>query len=80
MMLALEVSDDELTQRLLLRGKESGRPDDQNTAVIEKRISEYNSKTAPLKKYYTDQGKFHSVNGIGTVDEIFERLRNIINS
>ncbi len=80
MMLALEVSDDELTKRLLLRGKESGRPDDQNTGVIEKRISEYNSKTAPLKKYYTDQGKFHSIDGIGTVDEIFERLCKIINS
>lgn len=79
MMLALEVSDFELTERLLHRGKESGRPDDQNPGVIEKRISEYNSKTAPLKQYYTDQGKFHSVNGIGTVEEIFDRLCKIIN-
>ena len=52
MMLALEVSDAELTKRLLIRGMESGRPDDQNEGVIRNRIQEYNNKTAPLKTYY----------------------------
>ncbi len=78
MMLALEVSDAELTKRLLLRGMESGRPDDQNEGVIRNRIQEYNNKTAPLKSYYTAQGKFRSVNGIGTIDQIFTALCNVI--
>lgn len=74
MMLALEVDDDELIKRLLLRGKESGRADDQNTEVIAKRINEYNAKTAPLKNYYSAQNKFVSIPGVGSVDEIFEAL------
>ena len=78
MMLALEVEDAELIRRLLNRGRDSGRPDDQNEEVIKKRIVEYNSKTAPLKNYYDDQGKFHGVKGIGTVEEIFGRLTGVI--
>ena len=74
MMLALEVDDAELLKRLLNRGKDSGRPDDQNEEVISRRIREYNSKTAPLKEYYSKQGKFRSVDGIGSIDEIFSRL------
>lgn len=73
-MLALEVDNDELTKRLLIRGESSGRPDDQNEEIIRNRIKEYNNKTAPLKNYYSEQSKFQSVNGIGTVDEIFETL------
>lgn len=73
-MLALEVDDEELTKRLLLRGKDSGRPDDRDETVIRHRIEEYNNKTLPLKKYYHEQGKFHSINGIGTIDEIFKSL------
>ena len=74
MMLALQVGDNELLKRLLNRGKESGRPDDQNSEVITRRITEYNNKTAPLKEYYSAQGKFHSINGIGSIDDIFGRL------
>ncbi len=73
-MLALEVDDEELTKRLLLRGKDSGRPDDRDETVIRRRIEEYNNKTLPLKNYYNEQGKFHSINGIGTIDEIFKSL------
>lgn len=73
-MLALEVDDEELTKRLLLRGKDSGRPDDRDETVIRRRIQEYNNKTLPLKNYYNEQGKFHSINGIGTIDEIFQSL------
>ena len=78
MMLALEVEDDELIRRLLNRGKDSGRPDDQNEEVIRKRIVEYNSKTAPLKSFYAEQNKFHGVKGLGTIDEIFSRLTGVI--
>ena len=73
-MLALEVDDKELIKRLLLRGQHSGRPDDKNEDVIRNRILEYNSKTLPLKKYYNEQGKFHSIDGIGSVDQIFKDL------
>lgn len=73
-MLALEVDNDELVKRLLLRGKESGRPDDQNEEIIRNRVNEYNTKTLPLKKYYSEQAKFHSINGIGSVESIFKQL------
>lgn len=78
MMLALEVEDSELIKRLLNRGLESGRPDDRNETIIAKRINEYNTKTAPLKKFYTDQGKFYSINGKGSIDEIFDSLSKVI--
>lgn len=78
MMLALEVNDEELTKRLLLRGKDSGRADDQNEDIIRNRIKEYNNKTAPLKEYYSKQNKFHAVYGIGNIDEIFKKLCSII--
>ncbi len=78
MMLAMEVEDQELIKRLLNRGKESGRPDDQNETVIGRRIGEYNAKTAPLKDYYLAQGKFYSINGIGSIDDIFGRLCHVI--
>lgn len=73
-MLALEVSDEELIKRLLLRGQESGRADDQNVDIIRNRVNEYNNKTLPLKNYYSEQGKFHSIKGIGTIDGIFKDL------
>jgi adenylate kinase len=73
-MLALEVDNEELTKRLLLRGKDSGRADDQNEEIIRNRIKEYNNKTAPLKDFYSAQNKFHAVNGIGSIDEIFNAL------
>ncbi len=74
MMIALEVNDVELLHRLLLRGKDSGRPDDRDENVIRRRIFNYNNQTAPLKKYYSAQNKFHSVYGMGTVENIFELL------
>jgi adenylate kinase len=73
-MLALEVDDEELTKRLLLRGKDSGRADDRDEPTIRRRIQEYNNKTLPLKNYYSEQGKFHSIAGIGSIDEIFKSL------
>jgi adenylate kinase len=70
-MIALEVDEEELTKRLLLRGKTSGRPDDQNEELIRKRVQEYNNKTTPVANYYEKQGKFFSVHGIGEIEEIF---------
>lgn len=77
--LALEVNDEELTKRILLRGKDSGRTDDQDESIVRNRIAEYNKNTTPLVEYYEKQGKFASVGGMGTVDETFEKLRSQVN-
>ena len=73
-MLALQVPDEELISRLLLRGKESGRADDASQEVIANRIKTYNDLTAPLIGYYRNQNKFTGINGVGSIDEIFNRL------
>jgi adenylate kinase len=73
-MLALEVDDEELMKRLLSRGKMSGRTDDQDPTIIENRIKEYNNKTAPLKDYYREQNKLRVINGVGSIDDIFNTL------
>lgn len=78
--IALEADDEELIQRLLERGKVSGRTDDQDEEKIRNRFEEYNQKTSPLIDFYTEQGKFISVNGIGSIEEITQRLSNVIDS
>lgn len=78
-MIALDVANTELENRLLLRGMDSGRPDDANIDVITKRIDEYNSKTTPVANYYKKQDKFCSVNGIGSIDTIFSSICHVIN-
>ena len=76
--IALDANDDILVKRLLERGETSGRSDDQDESKIRNRFDEYKLKTAPLKDYYEGQHKFYSVNGIGSIDEITERLTNLI--
>jgi len=73
-MLSLDVDDDELTKRLLERGKSSGRADDANESIIRNRIQEYNNKTAPLKEFYTQQNKLQSIEGVGSIDAINAKL------
>jgi adenylate kinase len=75
---ALEADDEILVQRLLERGKTSGRPDDQDEEKIRNRYQEYNEKTAPLMDFYQAQGKFYAVNGIGSIAEVTERLSAVI--
>jgi adenylate kinase len=77
---ALEADDEILVQRLLERGKTSGRADDQDVDKIRNRYQEYNEKTAPLMDYYKGQNKFHTVNGIGSIQEITERLSTVIDN
>lgn len=77
-MIALEVNDDELERRLLERGKKSGRSDDANPEVIRKRIKEYNDKTAPVAGFYKNQDKFKSINGIGSIDQIYGAIDSVI--
>jgi adenylate kinase len=76
--IALEANDEVLLERLLERGKISGRSDDQDVAKIRNRFEEYNQKTTPVKEFYEAQDKFHSVNGIGSIAEITERLTKVI--
>ncbi|WP_452597334.1 adenylate kinase [Pontimicrobium sp. MEBiC01747] len=79
-MIALEVEDEVLVERLLERGKSSGRADDANEAVIRDRITEYYKKTAILKEFYAEQNKYYGVDGIGTIEAITERLCNAIDN
>jgi len=77
---ALEADDEVLVARLLERGKTSGRIDDQDEEKIRNRYQEYNEKTAPLMDYYKAQNKFHAVDGIGSIQEITERLTQVIDN
>lgn len=78
MMLALEVDDEELVGRIIQRGISSGRDDDKNESVIYNRIITYNKKTAPLKEYYSKQNKYYPVKGVGSIENIFENLCELI--
>lgn len=79
-MVALEVDDEILVDRLLERGKSSGRPDDANEAVIRERIAEYYRKTDVLKEFYQAQNKYYGVDGVGSIEEITERLSHVIDT
>lgn len=79
-MLSLDVKQQELVERLLSRGKISGRTDDQDSSIIETRIRVYNEKTAPVIDYYKNQGKFNAINGMGSIEEIAGRLKNVIDT
>lgn len=70
----LQVPDEELVVRLLERGKTSGRTDDQDKGKIETRLQVYKGETLPVANYYKEQNKLASVNGVGTIEDIFERI------
>jgi len=72
-VLALDVDDNELMQRLLKRAQIEGRKDD-TEEVISNRLGVYHSQTKPLMDHYAAQGKMERVNGVGSIDEIFDRL------
>ncbi|MEM6966953.1 MAG: adenylate kinase [Bacteroidota bacterium] len=77
-LLSLDVPDEELVKRLLARGKDSGRSDDQDESIIRNRIEEYNNKTAPVFDFYKKQNKADKVLGVGSIENIFERLCSMI--
>lgn len=79
-VLALEVSEDELVQRLLNRGKTSGRSDDTNSDVIRARLVEYENKTSPVAGHYAKSGKVKHVKGEGSIEDIFGALTREIES
>ena len=77
-MIALEVENEELVNRLMKRGEISGRADDQSLEVISNRIDVYHQKTKPLIGYYDAQGKYNPINGVGEIMEIFDRLSQFV--
>jgi len=79
-MLCLLVENEELINRLLFRGKTSGRPDDQDVSIIENRIRIYHEKTEPLRSYYSAQNKYFKINGMGSIEEIANRLIDTVST
>jgi len=77
-MIALEVNEDELKARLAERAKTSGRADDADPIVIQKRIDTYNAETAPVKGYYEKQNKYYGVNGVGSIEGITTLISNVV--
>ncbi len=72
-VIGLEVDDEELTRRMINRGKETGRADD-NLETIQKRLKVYHSQTKPLREYYIGEGKYHQIDGNGSIDGIFDTI------
>ena len=71
-------AEEELVRRILLRGKDSGRADDASEEVIRGRLDVYREQTAVVADYYAAQGKYASVNGTGTMEEVFSRIAAVI--
>jgi adenylate kinase len=79
-LLALEVDEEEIVKRILERGKNSGRPDDNDESVIRKRINVYKSETTQVFDFYDKVGKSKSIYGMGSIEDIFGKLTDIIDS
>ena len=78
-VVGLEVPEEELIKRILLRGQLSGRSDD-NEETARKRLETYHNQTSPLKAYYKKQGKYLAINGLGNIDDIFELIKEAIDN
>jgi len=80
MMLSLEVAEDELKERLKKRAEVSGRSDDADPEIIQNRINVYRKETEPVKEYYQEQSKLEKVDGLGSIDDITNRLFSTIDN
>ena len=78
-VVGLEVEDAELIDRLLKRGQESGRSDD-NIDTINERLKVYNNQTSPLRDFYIGEGKYHGIKGTGSIDDIFNDIKESLKS
>ena len=79
-MIYMDVPEEELVRRILLRGKDSGRADDASEDVIRNRIEVYRAQTEIVAEHYSKQGKYVAVNGVGTLDEVFGRICEAIDA
>lgn len=80
MMLSLVVPEDELKSRLIARAEVSGRKDDADPEIIQNRINTYNNSTAPVAGFYKGQDKLHEIDGVGSIDDITQRLYDVIDA
>ena len=78
-VVGLEVPEEELIKRILLRGQQRGRSDD-NEETARKRLDTYHNQTSPLKAYYEEQGKYRAINGLGTIDGIFDLIKESLDN
>ena len=78
-VVGLEVPEEELIKRILLRGQQSGRSDD-TEETARKRLDTYHNQTSPLKAYYEQQGKYRAINGLGTIDGIFDLIKESLDN
>ena len=78
-VVGLEVPEDELIKRILLRGQMSGRSDD-NEETARKRLDTYHNQTSPVKAFYEEQGKYIAINGLGTIDGIFGLIKESLDN
>jgi adenylate kinase len=79
-LVELIVADEEVIQRITTRGKEQNRADDQDPAIVQHRIDTYKSQTAPVADYYAEQGKTKRIDGIGSKEEIFNRICTVLDT
>ena len=78
-VVGLEVPEEELIKRILLRGQMSGRSDD-NEETARKRLETYHNQTSPLKAYYEEKGKYRAINGLGSIDGIFDLIKESLDT
>lgn len=78
-VIGLDVPEEELVDRLLKRGQESGRSDD-NLETIKKRLDVYHNQTSPLREYYINEGNYAAINGLGSIEQIFEDIKAAIDA
>lgn len=79
-VLSLTVDEEELTKRILLRGKDSGRADDRDEATIKRRVAEYRTKTEPVANYYAQKNLVKQIEGVGSIEDIFNALKTAVNT
>jgi adenylate kinase len=77
-MILLDVDEQELINRIILRGKTSGRTDDQDIEKVNNRIKVYNEETLPVATYYKSQGKLNTIVGKGSIEDIFSNISKVI--
>ncbi len=80
LMVDMHVPEEELVHRILLRGKDSGRADDASEEIIRNRIAVYHDQTAVVGAYYAKQNKYFEVDGLGSMDEVFDRIRRVVDA
>ena len=79
-LVALDVPEQEIIERIMLRGKTSGRPDDNDAEIIRNRIAVYEDETKPVFEHYAASDHAFAVDGVGSIDQIFERLTAVIDT